>query len=215
MTIPLVVLAALSILGGFMFVPFMHLNFFGEYLAPVLGKAEHHAPLIKEIGLMAVSLAAAVSGWLLARKFYYVSPEIPEKIASKLGRLYRLVLNKYEVDEAYDATVIKGTVGAALAMGNFDNAVIDGAVNRTASSTANIAHKGGIFDNEVVDWAVNGIGKSVKTLGEGARRIQTGNIRAYISSIAVGFIFVVAGFSVYYLRDDIYAWFGNIFRGNW
>ena len=132
MTIPLIILAGLSIVGGFVGLPIVPGgNMIQEFLAPVMkgqallvagqsgvahaaGGAQavgaHHTETL-EILLMAVSLGIAVAGWLAARKFYVLQPDLPQRTAQSLGGLYRLVYDKYRVDELYDAVAVRPLIG--------------------------------------------------------------------------------------------------------
>ena len=78
---------------------------------------------------MVFSLAIAVIGILLARKFYVTSPEISDRLADQFAGPHRVLSNKYYVDEVYDATVISGTFAAGKGLWAFDRTVVDGVVN--------------------------------------------------------------------------------------
>jgi NADH-quinone oxidoreductase subunit L len=116
---PLVVLAALSLVGGYIPVP--------EYLEPVLGSLhEDHNTL-----LVVTSVMAGVLGIGLSFIFYVMAPEIPESIGRAMGGLYTLVYNKFFVDEFYDATIIDPIKDGSTSVlwHVVDQGVIDGTVN--------------------------------------------------------------------------------------
>src|SRR3954447_2176356 len=120
MILPLAVLAVLSLAGGFLFkVP----EFLGT-LFPTLKEEE-------DIALMAISTAAGVIGIVLAWVMYIARPGMADSFANSLGGLYKLVYNKYFVDEIYDATVVTPTVVASRAVlwKGLDAGLIDGIVN--------------------------------------------------------------------------------------
>src|SRR6185312_10870956 len=99
--------------------------------------------------------AAGFLGIGLAYVFYVLSPSIPEKLASSLGGLYRLVYNKYFVDEIYDAAVVKPVV----------------------QGSRTVLWKG--VDAGLIDGSVNGVGALAQGVGGILRLLQSGSIRAY------------------------------------
>jgi len=147
---PLVVLAALSLGGGYINVP--------RFLEPMF-------PLAAEGGnewTMYVSVAFGLGGIALAYLFYVVAPSIPESLASGLHGLYTLVYNKYFVDELYDETVVKPMVDGSrtLLWRGADVTIIDGAVNgvgRTARAVGGILKlaQGG-YIRDYAAWVVAG-----------------------------------------------------------
>ena len=146
MTLPLMVLAALAVIGGFIGIP--HSlgggNAFEQWLEPVFNRAhilmlhEHGSGLTAEYILMALSVFAAVAGIVFARRIYLHKPDVSELISKKFSLIYRILWNKYYVDEAYDFTVVspikKGS--EKLLWRGFDIAVIDGFINGTAKLIA-------------------------------------------------------------------------------
>jgi NADH-quinone oxidoreductase subunit L len=121
MYLPLVILAILSLAGGYLFkLP--------EFLGEVF-------PNVKEVpedfGLMAIASAAGLAGIALAYLMYVARPALPESIAGSLKGLYTLVYNKYFVDEIYDATVVKPLVNGSRVVlwRGADVGLIDGIVN--------------------------------------------------------------------------------------
>ena len=120
MMVPLVILAVLSIVGGFVFkVP--------DFLRTVFPAVE--AP--EEFGPMAVASAAGLLGIGLAALMYWYKPGIPDSIVGSAKGLYTLVYNKYFVDEIYDAAVVKPLVNGSRVVlwKGADVGLIDGIVN--------------------------------------------------------------------------------------
>ena len=145
MTIPLIVLAVLSALGGFIGIPEIfsgeHGNLFENWLAPIFSDAnsklasagvQSHST---ELLLMIVTIAGVVGSILYARYMYIQKTGLPAAYSKKIKGLYNILLNKYFVDEAYDAVVINPVVrGSEKVLWKItDNKIIDGAVNGTAS----------------------------------------------------------------------------------
>jgi NADH-quinone oxidoreductase subunit L len=125
MYIPLVILAILSLVGGFVFkVP----EFLGEFFPAVKGGPE-------DVGLMAVTIAAGLGGIALAWLMYVVKPSLPDSIAGSVKGLYTLVYNKYFVDEIYDVAVVKPMVNGSRVVlwRGADAGLIDGIVNGTGA----------------------------------------------------------------------------------
>jgi NADH-quinone oxidoreductase subunit L len=123
MTGPLMVLAFLSIAGGFLFkIP--------AFLEPMFGA---EAP--ENMTLVMVSSAAGIVGILLAWWMYVVSPTLPDQIASRFAGLYTLIYNKYYVDEVYNATVVEPVIDGSTSVlwRGIDVGIIDGTVNGIGS----------------------------------------------------------------------------------
>ena len=133
MTVPLAILALLSVAGGFVFpVP--------QFLSAVF-------PPIKEaedITLMGFSVAAGVVGILVAYVMYVAKPALADSVAANMKGLYTLVYNKYFVDEVYDRMLVKPVVGGSrvLLWRAADVGLIDGIANGIGSRARDI---GGIL----------------------------------------------------------------------
>ncbi len=121
MTVPLMILAFLSLVGGFVGIPiFEGLNRFGDFVAPVFAPATSHSRsrsppgtsqhLAGEIILMAVSLAIAIFGLLFAYRVYVTDPSEADRMVERFGWLHKLVYNKYWMDEIYDVLFVKSIV---------------------------------------------------------------------------------------------------------
>ncbi|MBI3766653.1 MAG: NADH-quinone oxidoreductase subunit L, partial [Ignavibacteriales bacterium] len=146
MTVPLIVLAVLSIVGGLVGIP-VSLgggNAIEHWLEPVFERAQTHLSTATEISssleyiLMAASVIAGIAGIYLARLLYLKRTEVATKLSTSFKGIYRLLWNKYYVDEVYDVTVVTPTVKISdkLLWKGVDVNVIDGMVNVTAKLTA-------------------------------------------------------------------------------
>jgi len=166
MLVPLMILAVLSLVGGFVGWG----NHFEHFLAPVFARepAGEAATSITEWLLMGVSIFAAASGWILAYLLYCARPELPQKIADGLGGLYKTVVHKYYIDEIYAALFVKP--------------LIDG-------STRILWHD---VDQKVIDAAVNDSAHGARHASDEVRQMQSGNIRSYAGWIAAGSAAVIA-----------------------
>ncbi len=128
---------------------------------------------------MIFSVLAAGLGTLLAFLFYLWKVLSPAEAARRLGGVYRLVYNKYWIDELNRATIVRGTFGLSRLQGLFDKVVIDGLVNFIGRFMRRLANGVGLFDAGVVDGAVNGVAGAASSAGQMARRMQTGRIQQY------------------------------------
>jgi len=129
MTVPLMVLAVLSVFGGYIPVP--------EFLQPVLGHEAGHLDAGTEHMLLGASVLVVFAGLGIATLFYMLQPGLPVLLAQKLSGLYDVVYNKYYVDEFYDAVLVRPTVIVSTWMWRiFDVGVIDGLVNGAAQAVA-------------------------------------------------------------------------------
>jgi len=198
MTLPLSILAAGSVLAGWIGTPklwgmsgwFRGLE---QWLEPSFASAAveatqegaHDASV--EWILMSVSVAVALIGISIARYFYHHRPEIPEKFGSTFSPLYGLLLNKWYVDELYDFIFVNGFAkGGGTVLGSFDRNVIDGGVNGAGwltrlSSTISIW-----WDTWIVDGAVRLTSLIVKISSYPVRVVQTGRVQAYALFVVVG-----------------------------
>mgnify|MGYP001478778202 FL=1 len=195
MTVPLMVLAVLSIIGGYIGVPHVlgGANHIHEFLAPVLGGgaepakahagisiltqawasggegAGHQAAL--ELLMMVISVVIALIGIGIAYLFYVKNPALPKLLAERWKGLYKLVFNKYYVDELYEILFIKSLKGLGTGL-----------------------WKG--FDDFVIDGTINGIAYLIGWLSGVMRRMQTGLVQNYAFSMVIGGIVLVAYYVV-------------------
>lgn len=185
---PLVVLAIGAVVMGWVGIPESlggHNNF-EHFLAPVFHTSSEPARSAEnlatepqksenpeenkslELGLAGASVGIALLGFGLAYFLYYRRPELPDRIAASMSGVYRTLLNKYWVDEAYYATLI--------------NPIVDG--SRT------VLWRG--VDVGIIDALVNGAGTTSKEASGVTRRMQSGSIRSYAGWVALGAACVVA-----------------------
>jgi NADH-quinone oxidoreductase subunit L len=209
MTLPLQILGVLSIIGGFIGLP-AHLwhhpehNLIDRFLEPVVLHLDHgehaaHPGLGLEIGLIFLSLAAAGFGIWMAYRFYYLDKGFTraEHLARRFPFAYKLLLNKYWVDELYDATIVRPTIKLADLLWEFDARVVDGTVNGTRHTTVGSSWLSGIFDLKVVDGLVNLVGYSYDVASRHFRKLQVGFAQGYAmvmvfgAALLLGIFFVV------------------------
>ena len=141
MTMPLIILAILSTVGGFMGLPIVESwNLFHSFLAPVFASAPSHGaeathyPVVFEILMMLASLGVAGIGILFAYRLYIQDPRLPDLLADRLKGPYTLVAHKYWVDELYDWVFIGPLIRFSVFLWRkIDDLLVDGAVNGTAA----------------------------------------------------------------------------------
>jgi NADH-quinone oxidoreductase subunit L len=161
MLTPLVILALLSIAGGW-----IGIDRFGHFLEPVVGKVLDPAELpggkSLDIILSVVAVAVAVLGWFMAHLFYSKKNDRAANLAKSLSGVYILLVNKYKIDELYNAVIVKPLKA-------FSTFVLwwvgEGVIIRGSA------------------WLLAGI---TMLCGEFLRRWQSGNIRSYAAWLAVG-----------------------------
>jgi NADH-quinone oxidoreductase subunit L len=205
MLVPLVILAALSIVGGWVSWPeiFGGNSHFINFLSTVVA-VPHEAriePLkgassrLGEIHLMLLSEGLVVLGILFAWYLYVKRTDLPAKIAKALGGFYRLVYNKYYVDQLYDAMFVNRAKDLGLALGSFDRNVIDGVgVNGAGWLTRFISDVSIWWDTWIVDGSVRLFAYIVWCFNIPVRMIQDGLVQSYMLLIVLGLI----GFFGYY-----------------
>jgi NADH-quinone oxidoreductase subunit L len=210
MTIPLVVLAVLAFVGGWVNIPHVlmdgheHLHHFlsfvdrenGLYTAALaLGSPEGAAAAgaahaldhtQKELSLMWLSVGIALGGIGLALGLYLIYPDAPGALRLRMGRLYEVLYNKYYVDEIYDATLVEGTKELGEKLAAFDRNVVDGVVNGVARGTIWTSDQTVKGDQSIVDGLVNWVADTVVRSGQALRQTQTGFAQSYVVWMALG-----------------------------
>jgi len=140
MTIPLVILAFFSVVAGYAGLPVVlgeKANLFDRFLEPVIHPGhEGRLSIGSEWLLILASVAVALCGIYIAYVFYLKSPRTPHRVVARFPAIYRLLYNKYYVDEIYNAAFVKPMVNGSRAVyDTFDLKVIDGTINGTAAAT--------------------------------------------------------------------------------
>jgi NADH-quinone oxidoreductase subunit L len=171
MTLPLIALgvgtAALGLVVGFP----PEQGFIDTFLHPVFEGEEHVPELATLLTLAAVSVAAGVLGILAGLSMYVRHRPDPAAVARASGPLYRLLVNKYFIDELYDRRIVDALRAAFGAMWAFDIHVIDGLANR-------------------LGWVAG-------LAGTGLRRAQTGIVGNYALTIVAGLLVILVAYGGY------------------
>ncbi|MEK9172209.1 MAG: NADH-quinone oxidoreductase subunit L, partial [Nitrospirota bacterium] len=161
MTMPLIVLAVLSIFAGYFGIP--------HFIEPVLqgpaghdGTTAHDGPLLLKLIAIAMGVGGIVAAWVV----YVKSPGLPDRLAEKWRQAYDYSFHKWYVDELYDRTIVKPTVD--LANGLWKK-----------------------VDVAVIDAMVNGVGAAAVLWGQGMRLVQSGQVQHYALAMALGAVTIL------------------------
>ena len=142
---PLVVLAVMSLLAGFLWLPtsWSHFGPFGTFLEPVLGVGEHYAPPGKEEAIMAFAVAAFIAGLGAAWSLYRRGAVLVKSLGGKLKPVHRVLFNKYWVDEVYRSLIVKPLFRTAAKMeAEIDRDGFDGTAEGLAVSAIDSSSRG-------------------------------------------------------------------------
>lgn len=177
MTIPLIILAIGAIASGWVGIPPLlgemvgieHTDRFGDFLAPIFGG--HHpteGSHLEEISVMGLSIAAGILGILISAALYLRKTDLPEKLGERFSGIYKILWNKYYVDELYDFIIVRPTFWIA---------------NRIIVA---------VTDGKIIEGIVNGVPATIGRFSLWLRGVQTGLVHQYATIMAIGaFIIVV------------------------
>ena len=168
MTIPLIVLAVLTVVAGLAVgIPSSQGTAFAHFLAPVLPleESEHSAGVA--FSLLVLSALVAIAGVALAWMVYGRTPVRAASIGVARNPLHKILIDKYYVDEIYDALFVKPIYQLSLWLAR-------------------------VFDPRVIDGLVNGVATTVASWSRGLRRVQTGFVMNYALGILLGAVAVIA-----------------------
>jgi NADH-quinone oxidoreductase subunit L len=161
MTIPLIVLAALAIVTGYLGIP--------GFLLPALPGPMSLLPAHEgaaTFAIMALATVMGLGGIALAYVFYVLKPALPSIIAQQWSSLYAGSLHKWYVDELYEAWFVRPTIEAANDLWQW-------------------------IDMRVIDAAVNGVAGSINLWSRALRLIQSGEVQHYALAMALGAVVIL------------------------
>jgi NADH-quinone oxidoreductase subunit L len=182
MTIPLIVLATLSVVAGWVNIP----HVFEGFSRFVHFEGAHHLEFSWTVAV--ISTALALGGLTLGAAMYYWKSVPVDFLSRRFPPIYKLLYNKWYVDEIYGALVIRPLLALTRGLFRFDLGVIDGAVNGMAWLTVLLSKIKRWFDVYIVDGAVNGIGWLTNSGSSNLRRVQSGHVQEYALAILLGVI---------------------------
>ncbi len=168
MTVPMVVLAVLTVVGGLLDLPFRSLDWLTRWLEPVFGEVPEPAPasFMGGASLAAVALGVSLAGITLARRLYRRGLSDRDPLVARLGSAAPVLGRGYGIDAAYAAAV-------------------RGPGRRVAGWLADT------FETRIVDGTVNGIATAVRATGDRLRRLQSGHVRHYALGMAAGTVLLL------------------------
>ena len=175
MVVPLMILALLSIVGGWLAAPAFlpgGTDYFAKFLQPVFAGVEvagaEAGARSLELWLAGVAVVTAFAGAMVAYWLYLKRPEEADRLVKSLNPAYTTLLNKYYVDELYAAVVVKPLLWIST---------------KVLWKAADVAG---------IDGTVNGIAEGATAIGDGVRHTQSGNTRSYAVWVVVGAIAIIA-----------------------
>jgi NADH-quinone oxidoreductase subunit L len=213
MTVPLIILALLSVVGGLILgVPPEH-GWIHRFLGAVVGHGVIHtasgvaeaASMVEAHGgggayhaldvlLMIISVMVGVLGWGLAWFMYTKRTDIPDRLAEKYMGVYEILLNKYWVDELYEFVFVRGAKALANVFWGFDERVVDGAVNGASHLIIQGSEESGRFDLQTIDGSVNGLSVVIQFGARAFRLLQTGFVQNYVLAMVLGLFVIVTAY---------------------
>ena len=193
MTVPLMILAGLSIFGGLLGVPPEHGWFHGflESVATPVGAVAHEVSGSTLMTLMTVAVGLALSGWVAAHYLYSVKPKTADDWSQRYAGAYRTILNKYYVDELYDSVFVEPCKRLGRLWDWIDHQVIDRVV-RGIGRGADVSAEGVTWaEKHVIYGGINVIGYANHLAARSWRKLQTGLVNHYAAVIVIGLFLLV------------------------
>ncbi|MDO7884356.1 NADH-quinone oxidoreductase subunit L [Hymenobacter cheonanensis] len=175
MTLPLIVLAILSAVGGFMGAPmFVGKHYLADYLAPIFTYSKQILPAAfttepehsTELMLMGISVLVAVVGIVLAYVQYVARAQRPAEDDAQRSAPENLVYHKYYVDELYNSLIVKPIMALSTGLYKF-------------------------VENGIIDPIANGVGRVTLAGGQLLRNVQTGSVETYLILMVIGIVLIL------------------------
>jgi NADH-quinone oxidoreductase subunit L len=175
MTLPLIVLAVLSAVGGFMGAPmFVGKHYLADFLAPIFTYSRQIMPAAfntepehnTELMLMGISVAVAVVGIVLAYVLYVARAQRPAEDDAQRSAPENLVYHKYYIDELYDTLIVKPVMALSTGLYKF-------------------------VENGIIDPIANGVGRVTLAGGQLLRNVQTGSVETYLILMVIGIVLIL------------------------
>jgi len=175
MTLPLVVLAILSAVGGFMGAPmFVGKHYLADFLAPIFTYSRQILPAAfnaepehsTELMLMGISVLVAVVGIVLAYVQYVARAQRPAEDDAPRSAPENLVYHKYYIDELYDNLIVKPVMALSTGLYKF-------------------------VENGIIDPIANGVGRVTLAGGQLLRNVQTGSVETYLILMVIGIVLIL------------------------
>ncbi|MCM2272251.1 MAG: NADH-quinone oxidoreductase subunit L [candidate division Zixibacteria bacterium] len=181
MTVPLMVLAVLSVIGGYVGMPHVlgATNYFEHWLAPIMASETGHGGeaatdlhmsgagnTTLELGLMFLAVALIVCAILYARHLYLNKPEIATRLRERFSGLHTVLYNKYFVDEIYGAVIVRPLIYGSVFLWK-------------------------VVDVVMIDGLANGFARVGQDMAELFKYAQSGRVRGYATVFVAGVVVLV------------------------
>lgn len=173
MTVPLVILAILSTLGGLVGIPesLGGKSIIAGFLHPVFADAHRNitemaSGSISELMLMAITVVVVIASIVYARNKYIAHKDLPVAEGQKLARIPNIIYHKYYVDEIYNALI-----------------------TRPLDRISEVLER--VFDLKIIDGIVNATGKVIQWVSGKLRLLQTGNVDFYLFAMVIGIVLIL------------------------
>jgi NADH-quinone oxidoreductase subunit L len=175
MTLPLIVLAILSAVGGFMGAPmFVGKHYLADFLAPIFTYSKQILPAAfntepehsTEVMLMGISVLVAVAGIVLAYVQYVARAQRPAEDDAQRSAPENLVYHKYYIDELYNTIIVKPVMALSTGLYKF-------------------------VENGIIDPIANGVGRVTLAGGQLLRAVQTGSVETYLILMVIGIVLIL------------------------
>ncbi|MCC7130977.1 MAG: hypothetical protein B6D39_03945 [Anaerolineae bacterium UTCFX2] len=202
MTIPLMILAGLTVLGGLINLPEFHT--LEHWMEHTLGQAIHKAEFVMLVAALSTVLAllAIVAGWWFynPRRYeaFWAEPAAKrpdDPLRRLIGPLFELWKNKYWIDELYWAAILNPYIALSRFLADvvdwrfwhdwFHDQALFGGFNRLTGLLA------GRIDLGIIDGIANGLGTLAQRVAAVLRSVQTGFVRNYALSIFLGVVIIL------------------------
>ena len=176
MTLPLIVLAILSTVGGFMGAPMLFggRHYLSDYLAPIFtythrlvpASSSAELPQSTEWMLISISVGVALAGLILAYVLYIARAQRPAEDEAQRSAIDSLVYHKYYVDELYNNLIVKPVMALSTGLYKF-------------------------VENGIIDPIANGVGRVTLAGGQLLRNVQTGSVETYLILMVLGIVLIL------------------------
>jgi NADH-quinone oxidoreductase subunit L len=175
MTIPLALLAVGAVASGWVGMPPLigeslgigHPDRFAEFLAPVVGHPPGEGSHVDEVMVITLSIIAAVAGIGLSAFMYLRKTNLPQRLGQTFGFAYKVLWNKYYVDELYHQIVVRPALWTA------NRLIVD------------------LTDGKIIEGIVNGVPAAIGKLSGRLRQVQTGIVQEYGAVMLIGTFIVI------------------------
>lgn len=170
MTIPLIILGIGAVASGWVGIsPLLGGgDQFGHFLEPVVGHPRGEGSHAEEMVIMGASVLIGLTGIALAAFFYLRKSDLAERVSEKFSFAYKVLFNKYYVDELYDYIIVRPVFWAAK----------------------NII--AGFTDGKIIEGIVNGLPSLIGMFSLKLRRVQTGIVHQYAAIMVIGLFVIIA-----------------------